>query len=197
MTKGRQSKLIIVSAPSGSGKTTIVRHLLSVFPNLAFSVSATSRSKRANETDGIDYYFISADDFRKKIRNGELLEWQEVYTGNYYGTLRMEVERMLNEGSDVIFDVDVVGGLNIKKEFGNRALAVFVCPPSIEALEERLNSRNTDSAETIKKRVEKAVHEMTFIDKFDFVLENNDLNEAKRKIVEKAVEFFSQPDIDN
>lgn len=193
MTSNRQPKLIIISAPSGSGKTTIVKYLLTVFPSLAFSISATSRKIRNGETDGKDYFFISAEDFKKRINRGELLEWQEVYSGSLYGTLRPEIDRLLAEGKDVIFDVDVVGGLNIKKEFGERALAVFVCPPSIKALEERLNCRNTDSVETIRKRVEKAASEMTYIDKFDYVLVNKDLEEAKREIFQKVNDFLMQP----
>ncbi|HLN54209.1 MAG TPA: guanylate kinase [Lentimicrobium sp.] len=192
MNTNKQTRLIIVSAPSGSGKTTIVKHLLSVFPSLAFSVSATSRKIRNGETDGKDYFFISEDEFRKRIDRGDLLEWQEVYSGSLYGTLRSEIDKLLAAGKNVIFDVDVVGGLNIKKEFGERALAVFVCPPSIEALEQRLNCRNTDSPETIKKRVEKAVHEMTYIDKFDFVLMNKDLQEAKKEIVKRVDDFLKE-----
>ncbi len=187
----RISKLIIISAPSGSGKTTIVKHLLATFPSIAFSVSATSRKLRSGETDGKDYFFISEDEFKQKIDSSELLEWQEVYASSYYGTLRSEVERLLNEGKDVIFDVDVVGGLNIKKEFGNRALAVFVCPPSIESLEERLVFRNTDSIETIRKRIEKAAHELSYADKFDYVLVNENLDVAKETIVNVVNEFLN------
>lgn len=184
-----QPKLIIVSAPSGSGKTTIVRHLLSCFPSLAFSVSATNRKIRGGEQDGKDYFFISEDEFRNRIASGDLLEWQEVYSGSLYGTLKSEVERMMSEGKDVIFDVDVVGGLNIKKEFGNRALSVFVKPPSVKIIEERLNCRNTDSAETIRNRVAKAEQELSYADRFDFVLVNDDLENAKQEI-SKVVENF-------
>ncbi len=187
----RISKLIIISAPSGSGKTTIVKHLLATFPNIAFSVSATSRKLRSGETDGKDYFFISEDEFKQKIASSDLLEWQEVYAGSYYGTLRSEVERLLTEGKDVIFDVDVVGGLNIKKEFGSRALAVFVSPPSIKSLEERLIFRNTDSAETIRKRIEKAAHELSYADKFDYVLVNENLDVAKDTIVKVVKEFLN------
>lgn len=185
-------KLIIVSAPSGSGKTTIVKHLITNFPSLGFSVSATSRKKREGEVDGRDYFFIAEDEFRKRIAEGDLLEWQEVYTGNFYGTLNSEVENLLSSGKDVIFDVDVVGGLNIKKQFGNRALSIFVCPPSIQALEDRLKCRNTDSDETIKKRVEKAEHEMTFSDKFDYVLINDCLESAKENVVKIVGEFLKK-----
>lgn len=187
----RKPKLIIVSAPSGSGKTTIVKHLLATFPTIAFSVSATSRKLRSGETDGKDYFFISEDEFILKIASSDLLEWQEVYAGSYYGTLRSEVERLLKQGKDVIFDVDVVGGLNIKKEFGSRALAVFVSPPSIKSLEERLIFRNTDSSETIRKRIEKAAHELSYADKFDYVLVNENLDVAKETIVNVVDEFLN------
>lgn len=190
----REPKLIIVSAPSGSGKTTLVKHLLSVFPSMSFSISATSRSVRTGEQDGKDYYFISPESFRNKIKAGELLEWQEVYSGSYYGTLRSEVEKMLNEGKDVVFDVDVVGGLNIKREFGNRALSVFVCPPSVDALEQRLRCRNTDSEETIRKRIAKAEHELSYANKFDYIIVNTDLNVAKEEIVKRVKIFLAMSD---
>lgn len=188
----RSPKLIIVSAPSGAGKTTIVKHLLSAFPSLAFSISATSRKMRKGEEDGKDYFFISDDTFRQKIESGDLLEWEEVYKGSYYGTLKSEVNRLLNVGRDVIFDVDVVGGLNIKKEFGNRALAVFVSPPSLQSLEDRLKGRNTDSSETINKRIAKAELEMSFADKFDYILVNDNLNKAKETIVKVVSDFMEQ-----
>lgn len=190
----REPKLIIVSAPSGSGKTTLVKHLLSVFPSMSFSISATSRSVRTGEQDGKDYYFISPESFRNKINAGELLEWQEVYSGSYYGTLRSEVEKMLNEGKDVVFDVDVVGGLNIKREFGNRALSVFVCPPSVDALEQRLRCRNTDSEETIRKRIAKAEHELSYANKFDYIIVNTDLDVAKEEIVKRVKIFLASSD---
>jgi len=140
-----KGKLIIFSAPSGAGKTTIVHHLLKSGLDLQFSISAASREKRKNEIDGKDYYFIPADEFRKKIENNEFLEWEEVYKDHYYGTLKSEVERIWSEGLHVIFDVDVVGGMNIKKYYGDRALSVFVMPPSVKHLEERLRKRSTDS----------------------------------------------------
>lgn len=188
----RTPKLIIVSAPSGAGKTTIVKHLLSTFPSLAFSISATSRNMRKGEVDGNDYFFMSDEAFRQKIDSGDLLEWEEVYKGSYYGTLKSEVNRMLQDGRDVIFDVDVVGGLNIKKEFGQRALSVFVSPPSLQALEDRLNCRNTDSPETINKRIAKAELEMSFADKFDYILVNDNLNKAKDTIVDLVREFLEE-----
>jgi guanylate kinase len=163
---------------------------MSNIPSLGFSVSATSRKKREGEIDGRDYFFISEEEFKKRIEEGDLLEWQEVYTGNFYGTLNSEVNNLLSEGKDVIFDVDVVGGLNIKKQFGNRALSIFVCPPSIQALEDRLKCRNTDSEETIKKRVEKAEHEMLYSNKFDYVLVNDCLDTAKETAVKVVLEFL-------
>ncbi len=186
----RSPKLIIVSAPSGAGKTTIVKHLLSTFPTLAFSISATSRTIRKGEVDGVDYFFITSEAFKQKIESGDLLEWEEVYKGSYYGTLKSEVNRMLDAHSDVIFDVDVVGGLNIKKEFGCRALSVFVSPPSLQALEKRLKYRNTDSSETIAKRIAKAELEMSFANKFDYILVNDNLELAKDTIAKVVGHFL-------
>lgn len=184
-------KLIIISAPSGSGKTTLVKHLLETIPSLSFSISATSRQMREGEVHGRDYFFISRDAFSEKIATNDLLEWEEVYAGNYYGTLRSEVDHLLNSGRNVIFDVDVVGGVNIKKAFGPRALSIFISPPSIEALEERLKNRNTDSLETIKNRVNKAIHEMEYAQKFDYILVNDCLNTAKKKAVELVEDFLN------
>lgn len=186
-------KLIIVSAPSGAGKTTIVKHILSTIPDTAFSISATSRQMRNGEENGKDYFFITEQEFRKRIEQGDLLEWEEVYSGSFYGTLKSEVERIMAAGKHVVFDVDVIGGLNIKKEFGTNALAVFVCPPSLVSLEERLLARNTDSSETIMKRVKKAEYELSFKDKFDYRLINDDLEIAKKKII-KVVSDFLQKD---
>lgn len=191
MSQDTEKKLIIVSAPSGAGKTTIVKHLLSCNPGLAFSVSVTSRAIRPCETDGKDYFFIQENEFKKLIADGELLEWEEVYKGTYYGTLKSEVNRLLNEGQHVIFDVDVVGGLNIKKYFGERALSVFVSPPSVAELETRLTQRKTDSAETIMKRIEKARWELAFADKFDFILVNDSLEKAKTDAFKKVAEFLN------
>lgn len=187
-----QPKLIIVSAPSGSGKTTLVKHLLSVFPSLAFSISATSRKKREGETNGKDYFFITEEEFRHRIAVGDLLEWQEVYPGSFYGSLKSEVEKMMAAGNDVIFDVDVVGGLNIKKEFGSRALSLFVKPPSIEVIRERLNCRNTDTPETISRRVDKATLELEFADKFDHIIVNDNLDKAKEEIVKISADFLKK-----
>lgn len=173
-----QGKLIIFSAPSGAGKTTIVRHLLDKDLNLEFSISATSRGMRHCETNGKDYYFLSPEEFRSKINNDEFLEWEEVYSGTFYGTLKSEVERIRKKGKNVIFDVDVVGGCNIKKYYGDEALAVFVQPPSVEELRNRLVSRSTDAPEVIEKRVAKAEYELTFANQFDVIVVNEDLGRA-------------------
>ncbi|MFA8435786.1 MAG: guanylate kinase [Marinifilaceae bacterium] len=171
-------KLLIFSAPSGSGKTTIVKHLLQKNYKLEFSISATSRPMRGKEQHGKDYYFLSAEEFRTKIENDEFLEWEEVYEGCYYGTLKSEVERIRQAGNNVIFDVDVVGGLNIKKFYGEEALSIFIQPPSVEELENRLRGRSTDSEEVIAQRVAKASFELTFADKFDKIIVNDVLDVA-------------------
>jgi guanylate kinase len=174
-----QGKAIIFSAPSGAGKTTIVHHLLSV-PDLklSFSVSATTRSKRIHEVDGKDYHFIQVDDFLQRAKSGEFLEWEEVYQGQYYGTLKSEIEKIWADGRNVIFDLDVLGGLNLKKIFGDRALSVFVKPPSIEALRFRLRNRSTETADKIAMRIEKAQHELSYEPRFDVVIVNDILEDA-------------------
>ena len=179
-----KGKLIIFSAPSGAGKTTIVRHLLDKNLNLEFSVSATSRAPRHNETHGKDYYFLTTDEFTKKISNGEFLEWEEVYKGVYYGSLKSEVERIRNKGKNVIFDVDVVGGLDIKRVYGDVALAVFVQPPSVEELRNRLKNRSTETEEKIQMRIAKAEHELSFAGEFDVAITNNDLTQACKEAEE-------------
>ncbi|MFN4762140.1 guanylate kinase [Gillisia sp. Q332] len=175
----KTGKLIVFSAPSGSGKTTIVRHLLSQ-PELKldFSISATSRDPRAEEIDGKDYYFLSLEDFKKKIKNDEFLEWEEVYRDNFYGTLKSEVERIWESGKNVIFDIDVVGGLDIKHIYPDETLAVFVKPPSIEELKIRLKKRKTESEDKINMRVAKASIELATAPQFDFIIENNHLQTA-------------------
>ncbi len=173
-----KGKLFIFSAPSGAGKTTIVKHLLAGGFNLEFSISATSRGMRHTETDGKDYYFLTPEEFQKKVEAGEFLEWEEVYAGTCYGTLKSEVERIRNSGKHVVFDVDVVGGLNIKKYYGDEALAVFVKPPSVEELRNRLVVRSTDAPEVIEKRVQKAEYELSFAPKFDVILVNDHLERA-------------------
>ncbi len=182
-------KIIIVSAPSGAGKTTTVKHLLQQNFGLEFSVSATSRQPRPGETNGKDYYFIPESEFRQKIENREFLEWEEVYEGNLYGTLKSEVIRILNLGKSVIFDVDVVGGLNIKKFYGNDALAIFITPPSVEELEKRLKKRSTETEEKINTRIAKAKKEMEFADQFDVIIVNDVLSTALAD-AEKAVAGF-------
>jgi guanylate kinase len=170
-----KGKAIIVSAPSGAGKTTIVKHLLSVFPELAFSVSACSRPKREKETDGKDYYFITADQFREKIAGDAFIEWQEVYPGSYYGTLKSEMDRIWAEGKTPVFDVDVLGGINLKKYFGAAALAVFIQPPSLEVLEIRLRHRGTETEESLQLRLSKVEQELTCAGSFDRIIVNEEI----------------------
>lgn len=186
----KKGKLIIFSAPSGSGKTTIVKHLLAKNPNLSFSISATSRAPRHTEKDGVDYYFFNNDKFNKMVDNQEFLEWEEVYKGTSYGTLKKEVERIRNEGKHVVFDVDVVGGLNIKKHYGHEALAIFIQPPSVEELKKRLIKRGTDSMETIAKRIAKAELELSYAPKFDQIIINDNLEKACDE-TEKLVNNFT------
>jgi guanylate kinase len=181
--------MIIISAPSGAGKTTIVKHLLRQFPELGFSVSATSRAIREGELNGREYYFMSAEEFRLMIENNKLLEWQEVYPGSYYGTQVSEIERITSNGQFPVFDVDVVGGLNIKKMFGDNALAVFIRPPSFEILESRLRSRATDSEESLQKRLSKVKQELTYEYDFDQVIVNDKLEDAL-KHAEMLVKCF-------
>lgn len=172
-------KVIIFSAPSGSGKTTLVKHCLQQFPQLQFSVSATTRALRGEEIHGKDYFFLSVEGFKKLISENAFVEYEEVYHDKFYGTLKSEVERIWQSGKTVIFDVDVKGGIALKKYFGDKALSVFIMPPSVEELERRLVSRATDDPETIKTRVAKASEEMTYKDQFDVIIVNNDLDEAK------------------
>ena len=187
----QEGKLIVFSAPSGSGKTTLVRHLLGEKElNLDFSISVTSRDKRGNEIDGRDYHFISLKEFKEHIKRGNFVEWEEVYKDNFYGTLRSEIERIWSNNKHVIFDVDVVGGLNVKEQFPNETLAVFVQPPSIEIMESRLRNRGTDSEEKILERVEKAKRELEFSKEFDVVLVNDDLEDAKNKAYKLVKNFI-------
>lgn len=185
-----EGKLIIFSAPSGAGKTTIVKRILESRTDLEFSVSACSRKKRDCETHGKDYYFISADEFRSRIANNEFLEWEEVYENSYYGTLKSELQRIWNKGHHVIFDVDVVGGLSIKKFGKDNALAVFVMPPSVEELENRLRNRASETPETLKKRLDKSKYELGFADKFDHIIVNDDLERAVAKAKARVDEFL-------
>lgn len=187
-----QGKVIIVSAPSGAGKTSIVRHLLKEVPELKFSISATTRRKRDYEEDGKDYYFITPDQFKERLANDEFLEWQEVYKDQYYGSLKCEVERIWNSGQTVIFDVDVLGGLNIKKFYGDHALAVFIKPPTIEELVNRLKNRGTETAESLKKRVDKAEYEMSFANQFDRIVLNDDLKAAQQEMIDLVQDFLEK-----
>jgi guanylate kinase len=174
----KEGKLVIFSAPSGAGKTTIVQHLIKCFPHIEFSVSATSRPPRGDEQHGVDYYFLSEEEFRRRIDEGEFVEWEEVYPGQFYGTLQSEVERIWRKGNQVIFDVDVMGGLNLKKRFRDKALAVFVQPPSVKALEERLRFRATEPEEKIRMRLRKAELELAYAPKFDKIILNENLDAA-------------------
>lgn len=171
-------KLLIFSAPSGSGKSTLVQHLVKLDLGLAFSISATSRQARKGEVDGREYHFISSDLFREKIDNNEFIEWEEVYPGQFYGTPKSEVDRIWNSGQHALFDIDVLGGVNLKKEYGKKALSVFVMPPSLEELEQRLHSRGTDDSGALKKRLGKAEYEMRFSPQFDHILVNDSLEKA-------------------
>src|ERR1700744_922273 len=176
MTK--EGKLIIFSAPSGAGKTTIVHHLLKKFPELEFSVSATTRKPRGDEQPGKDYYFISKEEFLHRIAKKEFVEFEEVYSGTFYGTLRTEIERIWKNGKTVIFDIDVEGGLHLKRKYGKAALAIFVQPPSLEVLKERLAGRGTDSDEKLHERFIKAEKELNYAPQFDIILKNHDLQTA-------------------
>lgn len=186
------NKVVIFSAPSGSGKSTIVNHILNLHPEMEFSVSATSRAPRGQERDGIEYHFFTADEFRKMIGKDKFVEYEEVYAGSFYGTLKSEVERIWDKGHVIIFDVDVKGGVNLKKYFGDKALSVFIQAPSVEELRKRLVARGTDSAEAIEKRVAKAAEEMTYADKFDHILVNDNLQKAYEEAELIVNQFLSK-----
>lgn len=191
-----KGKVLIVSAPSGSGKSTIVNFLMKEHPEfrLAFSVSATSRPPRGQEQDGVDYYFLSAEEFRRHIEADDFLEYEEVYEGRFYGTLKSQVEEKLAAGKNVVFDVDVKGGVNIKKYYGEAALSVFIQPPSVEALRERLIGRNTDEMGQIEQRLAKAEYEMSFASQFDRILVNDNLEVAKQEAVALLNNFLAEPE---
>ena len=184
-------KLIIFSAPSGSGKSTIINYLLKQGLRLRFSISATSRAPRGTERDGVEYYFLTPDEFRARIARGDFLEYEEVYQDKYYGTLKSEVERILAEGDNVIFDVDVVGGCNIKAFYGDRALSIFIQPPSVEELRRRLENRGTDAPEVIESRVAKAEYELEFAKRFDKVIVNERLETAQEEALETIRTFLN------
>ena len=185
-----EGKLIIFSAPSGSGKSTIINYLLTQGLNLAFSISATSRPPRGTEKHGVEYFFLTPDEFRKRIDDNEFLEYEEVYKDRYYGTLKSQVEEQLKAGQNVIFDVDVGGGCNIKKYYGDKALSLFVQPPSVEELRHRLTGRGTDAPEVIESRIAKAEYELSFAPKFDKVIINDDLETAKAEALRIIKEFL-------
>ncbi len=186
------NKLIIFSAPSGSGKSTIINYLLTQPLHLAFSISATSRAPRGSERDGVEYFFLTPDEFRRRIEADEFLEYEEVYKDRFYGTLKSQVEKQLQDGQNVIFDVDVVGGCNIKQYYGDRALSIFIQPPSIEELRRRLEGRGTDAPEVIESRLAKASYELTFAPKFDRVIINDDLEKAKAEALRVITEFLNK-----
>ena len=185
-----QGKAIIFSAPSGAGKTTIVRYLLEKELPLLFSISACSRNRRPNEMDGKDYYFLSIDEFKTKVSNNAFVEWEEVYENNFYGTLKSEIDRIWSSHQHVVFDVDVVGGLNLKKHFGNRALSIFIEPPSLDVLFKRLKNRATENEKSLNKRIEKATQEMKFSSSFDLIIINDRLEKAKKDAFEEVSKFL-------
>lgn len=184
-------KLIIFSAPSGSGKSTIINFLMKQNLNLAFSISATSRPPRGTEQNGVEYFFLTPEEFKKRIENNEFLEYEEVYKDRFYGTLKSQVEKQLEAGQNVVFDVDVKGGCRIKSYYGNRALSVFIQPPSIEELRRRLNGRGTDSAEVIEDRIARAEYELSFAPKFDVIVINDNLEQAEANALEKLKTFLN------
>ena len=183
-------KLIVISAPSGAGKTSIVHHLLKSIDELSFSVSACSREKRDNETHAKDYYFLGVEGFQNKIKENAFLEWEEVYENQYYGTLKSELERIWSEGKTIIFDVDVIGGLNIKKQYPKECFSLFIMPPSLEVLAERLIERGSESAESIQKRLDKAEEEIAQNQQFDMVILNDDFEIACEETVEVITNFI-------
>ena len=185
------AKLLIISAPSGSGKSTLIGHLMGKVENLHFSVSATSRAPRGTEKDGVEYYFLTPEEFREKIAKNEFLEYCEVYEDKFYGTLKSEEDQKLNKGLNVVCDVDVIGAENIKKIYGERALSIFIAPPSIQVLRDRLIKRGTDAIDVIENRIKRAEYELSFAEKFDKRIINDDLETAKAEIVETVVSFIN------
>lgn len=186
-----KGKLVIISAPSGAGKTTIVRYLLGAKMNLEFSVSATTRSRRGREKEGLDYYFLSVGEFRKMIEGGDFIEWEEVYPGQFYGTLKGELERIWRKGNHVLFDVDVKGGLNLKNIFGDDAVSIFIMPPSVEELEKRLLRRGTEDTSKIKTRLNKAAEEMKLASGFDHTVINDNLERAEEEVFNIVYTFLN------
>ncbi|MEZ4910553.1 MAG: guanylate kinase [Saprospiraceae bacterium] len=176
-----KGKMFVFTAPSGAGKTTVVRHLLEKYKDFGFSVSATTRPRRANEQNGVDYFFLSQEEFKKKIDDGDFVEWQEVYEGQFYGTLKSEIDRLWSQGKHIVFDIDVRGATNLKKYFDDVCLSVFIRPPSFEILQQRLIDRNTESEETLQKRISKAIKELEYEPNFDIVLVNDVLDVTLRE----------------
>ena len=189
-----KGKMLIVSAPSGSGKSTIVQWLMKEHPELRlyFSISCTSRAPRGSEQNGVEYFFLTPEEFKAKIQNDEFLEYEEVYQDRFYGTLKQQVENQRNQGQNVVFDVDVKGGINIKKYYGDEALSVFIKPPSIAELRRRLEGRGTDAPEVIDQRIARAEFELTFVDKFDTIVVNDDLTQAEEDALSIIEEFLSE-----
>jgi len=189
-----KGKMLIVSAPSGSGKSTIVQWLMKEHPelNLFFSISCTSRAPRGTEQNGVEYFFLTPDEFKQRIENDEFLEYEEVYHDRFYGTLKQPVENQREEGQNVVFDVDVKGGINIKKYYGDKALSLFIQPPSVEELRRRLEGRATDTAEAISERLAKAEYEMTFAPQFDHIIVNDDLEQAKQETLQIVEQFLNE-----
>jgi guanylate kinase len=185
-------KLIIFSAPSGAGKSTLIQYLLGCGFDMEFSISATSRPPRGTEKHGVEYYFLTPDEFRQKIKNQEFIEYEEVFQNCYYGTLRSEIERITSKGKNIVFDVDVVGGINIKENYGSRVLALFIAPPSIDVLYKRLKNRGTDTDEMIEKRIGKADFELSFASQFDKIVVNDDLETAKAEAERSIREFLDK-----
>ena len=183
-------KIIIFSAPSGSGKTTILKALIQSDLHLAFSISATSRQQRKDESDGKDYYFFTPEQFKKELINGSFIEWQEVYENQFYGTLKTEIDRLFSLKKNVVFDVDVLGGLNLKRIFGDKAFAIFIMPPSLETLESRLLNRGTETEESLRKRLQKAAYELSFAHDFDYILVNDNLEESIETAHRIILEFL-------
>ena len=189
--KNMEGKLVIISAPSGAGKSTLIGNLLKRGVNLEFSVSATTRKPRGEEVNGREYYFMTEEEFSKRVDNGDFIEWEEVYANHMYGTLKTELHRIWKTGNHVLFDIDVKGAMNLKKIFGARSISIFIMPPSIAELERRLIGRGTDNADKIKMRVEKAVEEMNLADRFDEIIVNKDLDEACEKLYQVVTSFLS------
>ena len=187
-----EGKLVIISAPSGAGKTTIVKHLLESGLKLSFSVSATTRPIRRNETEGEDYFFLTVKEFKKKIKNNEFVEWEEVYKDMFYGTLKSELERIWTNGNHVLFDVDVNGGISLKNKFGTNSIAIFIMPPSVSELENRLVKRGTDTPEKIRLRVEKARDELKLANQFDTIIVNHQLDKAKEETLKIVASFLEK-----